>query len=193
MTYSTEKDFISLLKDSHHYKQDQIMYLTKSKIDSLGIESSNEQINYFIEDSSKWLFVLQIDHYKNFDQFLPLKTKIDTVSSILSANCYKTFVVILHYDIEDIYNTQMREGIVSEINFINNWEMYFIENLEKSFNKQFIELLGCSFNKGMLKFYRGELLKGTLSDLIKKSYSEEVLKYMVGSHGVMRWKECSSA
>lgn len=193
MTYSTEKDFIHLLKGSHYYREDQITYLTKDKISSLGVQSSNLEINNFIEDPSKWLFVLQIDSYKNFDQFLPLKTKIDTVSSILSANCYKTFVVILHYDIEDIYNTTMREGIVSEINFINNWEMYFIENLEKSWNHQFIELLGCSFNKGMLKFYRGDLLRGTLRDLIKKTYGDEVLKYMVGASGVQRWKDCSSA
>merc|ERR1711957_852666 len=103
MTYSSEKETLHMIKTTENYKNNEYMLMNLESIENFGPESCNEQINSFIEDSQKWMFIIQIDHHSNLDRFMQLKVKIDSVSNIIGTNSHKTFCIILHYHTEDIY------------------------------------------------------------------------------------------
>jgi len=70
MTYSNEKEVLKLIKNTDTYKNEEMMLSNLEKLEDIGVESSSEQINYFIENQKKWLFVIQIDNVKYIEKFI---------------------------------------------------------------------------------------------------------------------------
>ena len=72
--------------------------------------------------------------------------------------------------------------------------MYFIDNLEQSYNEQFISMINLSFNNVIMNYNnKNSFLKQSIIELIKKSYKDIFNNYIEGEILVTKLNSCLSA